>query len=89
VRQLTALKTKPKLNQNQPMLDFEAKEQMPSGFAQISATGAGVETAFKSRVRITISLIIRRGLQAQCLQGNCLKVFVEKASLRWYAHHTV
>jgi error-prone DNA polymerase len=39
VRQLTALKAKPKLDQNQPMLDFEAKEQMPSGFAQISAAG--------------------------------------------------
>jgi error-prone DNA polymerase len=37
VRQLTALKAKPKLDQNQPMLDFEAKEQMPSGFAEISA----------------------------------------------------
>jgi error-prone DNA polymerase len=39
VRQLTALKAKPKLYQNQPMLDFEAKEQMPSGFAEISAAG--------------------------------------------------
>ncbi len=36
VRELTALKTKPKLDQNQPMLDFETKEQMPSGFADIS-----------------------------------------------------
>jgi error-prone DNA polymerase len=39
VRQLTALKAKPKLDQNQPMLDFESKEQMPSGFAEISAAG--------------------------------------------------
>jgi error-prone DNA polymerase len=39
VRELTALKGKPKLDQNQPMLDFQPKEQMPSGFAQISAAG--------------------------------------------------
>jgi error-prone DNA polymerase len=39
VRELTSLRTKPKLDQNQPMLDFEPKEQMPSGFAQISAAG--------------------------------------------------
>jgi error-prone DNA polymerase len=37
VRELTSLRTKPKLDQNQPMLDFEPKEQMPSGFADISA----------------------------------------------------
>lgn len=36
VRELTALKAKPKLDQNQPMLDFETKEKMPSGFAEVS-----------------------------------------------------
>jgi error-prone DNA polymerase len=39
VRELTALKSKPKLDMNQPMLDFQAKEQMPSGFAQVSVAG--------------------------------------------------
>jgi error-prone DNA polymerase len=39
VRQLTALRSKPKIDQNQPMLDFEAKEQIPSGFAEISTAG--------------------------------------------------
>ena len=39
VRELTGLKSKPKLDMNQPMLDFQAKEQMPSGFAQVSVAG--------------------------------------------------
>lgn len=36
VRELTALRTKPRFDQNQPMLDFETKEKMPFGFTDVS-----------------------------------------------------
>ena len=39
VRQLTSLKTKQKLDQNQPTLDFEARDQMPIGHPEISRAG--------------------------------------------------
>lgn len=38
ISQLTALKSKPKLSESQPMLDFQAIDQMPTGFAEISPT---------------------------------------------------
>lgn len=37
VRQLTALKTKPKIDPNQPMLDFESKDALPTGNPEISS----------------------------------------------------
>jgi error-prone DNA polymerase len=36
VRQLTAMKSKPKIDSNQPMLDFEASDVMPRGNPEIS-----------------------------------------------------
>jgi error-prone DNA polymerase len=39
VRQLTALKSKPKLDENQPTLDFKTQDHMPVGHKQISKSG--------------------------------------------------